>query len=100
MLQIDLPEYFVIATDESNSPQDFVASTFLQIVLDWSDHVIQDLDPFHPLEIRYKCGNANKAKSMLGCSAKMKMRNVIGEMIRYELQSSEVKWWANYICRE
>jgi GDPmannose 4,6-dehydratase len=92
MLQIDRPEDFVIATGESNSLQDFVASAFSLIGLDWTDHVIQDPDLFRPSEIRYNCGNADKAKRMLGWSAKMKMHDVISEMIRHELQSPEVKW--------
>jgi GDPmannose 4,6-dehydratase len=91
MLQTDRPEDFVIATGESNSLQEFVASAFSQIGLDWRDHVIQDTSLFRPSEIRYNCGNAQKARRVLGWSAKMKMHDVIQEMIRHERQLAEVK---------
>lgn len=91
MLQIDHPEDFVIATGESNSLEAFVASVFSELGLDWRQHVVQDPGLFRPSEIRYNCGNAEKARRILGWSAQKKMRDVIREMVRYELQLAEVK---------
>lgn len=91
MLQIDQPEDFVIATGEVNSLEEFVAVTFAQLGLDWRQHVFQDPRIFRPSEIRYNCGNARKAQRLLGWSAQKKMRDVIREMIQYELQSTEMK---------
>lgn len=91
MLQIDHPEDFVIATGQSNSLEEFVASTFSQLGLDWRQYVVQDPQLFRPSEIRYNCGNSEKAQRILGWSAQKKMRDVIREMIRYELQSAEMK---------
>jgi GDPmannose 4,6-dehydratase len=91
MLQIDHPEDFVIATGESNSLEEFVASVFSELGLDWRQHVVQDPGLFRPSEIRYNCGNAGKARRILGWSAQKKMRDVIREMVRYELQLAEVK---------
>jgi len=87
MLQLDKPEDFVIATGESNSLEDFVATTFSEVGLDWRQYVVQDPNLFRPSEIRYNCGNAEKARRMLGWEAQMKMRDVVREMIRYEQQS-------------
>lgn len=84
MLQIDNPEDFVIATGESNSLADFVASAFEEVGLDWRQHVVQDAALFRPSEIRYNCGNAEKARRMLGWEAHMKMHEVVKEMIRHE----------------
>lgn len=91
MLQIDHPEDFVIATGESNSLEEFVASVFSELGLDWRQHVLQDPGLFRPSEIRYNCGNAEKAQRILGWSAQKKMRDVIREMVRYELQLAEVR---------
>ncbi|MDP2379987.1 MAG: GDP-mannose 4,6-dehydratase, partial [Pseudohongiella sp.] len=91
MLQIDHPEDFVIATGESNSLEEFVASVFSELGLDWRQHVVQDPGLFRPSEIRYNCGNAEKARRILGWSAQKKMRDVIREMVRYELQLAEAK---------
>ncbi|HSW64338.1 MAG TPA: GDP-mannose 4,6-dehydratase [Dissulfurispiraceae bacterium] len=87
MLQAEKPEDFVIATGESNSLEDFVATAFAEVGLDWHQHVVQDATLFRPSEIRYNCGNAGKAHRILGWEAHMKMRDVIREMIGYEMQS-------------
>lgn len=87
MLQTEKPEDFVIATGESNSLEDFVATAFLEVGLDWRQHVVQDANLFRPSEIRYNCGNAEKAQRILGWEARMKMRDVVREMICYEKQS-------------
>jgi GDPmannose 4,6-dehydratase len=42
MLQQDQPEDFVIATGETNSLEDFVATAFSCVGLDWQEHV--DID--------------------------------------------------------
>lgn len=91
MLQLDHPGDFVIATGESNSLEAFVASVFSELGLEWRQHVVQDPGLFRPSEIRYSCGNAEKARRILGWSAHKKMRDVIREMVRYELQLAEVK---------
>jgi len=84
MLQLDNPEDFVISTGESNSLRDFVATAFAEVGLDWSQHVLQDAALFRPSELRYNCGNSEKARHMLDWKAHMKMRDVVQEMIRHE----------------
>lgn len=86
MLQTERPEDFVIATGQSNSLEDFVATAFSEVGLDWRQHVVQDTNLFRPSEIRYNCGNAEKAQRILGWEARMKMRDVVREMICYEKQ--------------
>jgi len=84
MLQMEFPEDFVIATGEVNSLQDFVATAFDFLNLDWQDHVEQDKKMFRPSEIFYSCGNPYQAKLKLNWEAQLKMRDVIIEMIRHE----------------
>ena len=84
MLQTDSPEDFVIATGESNSLEDFVATAFSEVSLDWRQHVIQDPKLFRPAEIRHSRGHAEKARRLLGWKANMRMRDVVREMIRHE----------------
>ncbi len=88
MLQINRPEDFVIATGESNSLESFVAAAFSEVGLDWRQHVVQDHGLFRPSEIGYNCGNAEKARNILGWEAHMKMRDVVREMIRHEQLAS------------
>jgi len=87
MLQTDSPEDFVIATGESNSLEDFVASAFSEVGLEWRQYVIQDPKLFRPAEIRHSRGHAEKARRVLGWKANMRMRDVVREMIRHEQQA-------------
>ncbi len=86
MLQNDRPEDFVIATGETNSLEEFVATAFSEVGLDWRQHVVQDQSLFRPAEIRYSRGRAEKARRMLNWQARMRMKDVVREMIRYESQ--------------
>ena len=65
MLQGEAPEDFVIATGESNSLEEFVATAFSEVGLDWRQYVVQDQSLFRPTEIRYSRGQAEKAKKKL-----------------------------------
>ena len=87
MLQSDTPEDFVIATGESNSLEDFVATAFSEVGLDWRQYVTQDPKLFRPAEIHHSRGHAEKARRLLGWEANKRMRDVVGEMIRHEQQS-------------
>jgi GDPmannose 4,6-dehydratase len=84
MLQIERPEDFVIATGEANSLEDFVATAFAALDLDWIDYVVQDAKLFRPSEIKLSCGNPSKARQVLGWQSEMKMRDVVREMIKNE----------------
>lgn len=86
MLQGEAPEDFVIATGESNSLEEFVATAFSEVGLDWRQHVAQDQSLFRLTEIRYSRGQAEKARKKLNWEARMRMRDVVREMIRYERQ--------------
>lgn len=85
MLQIEKPEDFVIATGEAHSLEDFVATSFSALDLDWKDYVVQDAKLFRPSEIRYSCGNPEKAKKILDWEPQMKMHDVVKEMTLNEL---------------
>ena len=86
MLQGEAPEDFVIATGESNSLEEFVATAFSEVGLDWRQYVVQDQSLFRPTEIRYSRGQAEKAKKKLNWEARMRMKDVVREMIRSERQ--------------
>lgn len=88
MLQLDRPQDFVIATGVSSSLQDFVATAFSEVGLDWQDHVVQDAQFFRPTEIRHSRGDAAKAQQILGWKATMNMRDVARAMVRHELDTA------------
>ncbi len=81
MLQQDTPDDFVIATGESNSLRDFVATAFACAGLDWESHVQIDSSLFRPTDLAESKGDPQKALSVLGWEAKHKMRDVVRMMI-------------------
>ena len=86
MLQQDQPEDFVIATGRSYSLQDFVATVFEGLQLDWRDHVNSDASLLRPSEIMYGCGNAQKAANLLNWRASKVMPDVAAAMVKAELE--------------
>lgn len=82
MLQGELPEDFVIATGETNTLQDFVETVFLQLDLDWKEHVEQNQEFMRPTDLLVSVGDASKAKQKLGWEAKYKMRDVVRMMMK------------------
>lgn len=84
MLQTDAPEDFVIATGEANTLENFVRAAFVEVGLEWQEHVVTDAKLLRPSEIRYSCGKAEKAKLKLDWQASMRMQDIVRAMIRYE----------------
>src|SRR5579864_1684585 len=66
MVQQDQPDDFVIATGKSHSVEDFAATAFAAVGLDWRDHVVVDAKLFRPTEVHVLLGNAAKAHKTLG----------------------------------
>ena len=81
MLQQPTPEDFVIATGETNTLQDFVATVFEAVGLDWTQYVLTDPTLLRPSEIMVSRGNPAKALAKLGWQATRKMREVIGLIV-------------------
>jgi GDPmannose 4,6-dehydratase len=85
MLQQRVADDFVIATGVANSLEKFCAVAFEQVGLDWRDHVIVDEKLFRPSEIMVGRGDAGKAETVLGWSARCGMREVVQKMVAAEM---------------
>lgn len=81
MLQQEQPDDYVIATGESHSLEEFVATAFSYVGLDWREHVVTDTSLYRPTDIACGRGNPAKAKEKLGWQAKYKMHDVVRMMI-------------------
>ncbi|MCF6324123.1 MAG: GDP-mannose 4,6-dehydratase [Gammaproteobacteria bacterium] len=81
MLQQEQPDDFVIATGETNSLQDFVATAFSCIGLDWQNHVETDSSLLRPTDLAVSKGDPQKALRVLGWKAKYKMKDVVKMMV-------------------
>lgn len=89
MLQQELPEDFVIATGETCSLKDFLATAFEAVGRNWREHVVEDRSLYRPNEILIGRANPTKAFEKLGWRAKYKMKDIVRMMIDHELLSSE-----------
>ncbi|CAN4272561.1 Gmd GDP-D-mannose dehydratase [Methylophilaceae bacterium] len=84
MLQQNKAEDFVVATGEANSLEQFVGCTFDLLGLNWRDHVVSNDEMFRPTDLYWSQGNPEKAESQLGWRAKLKMTDVIRNMLDAE----------------
>jgi GDPmannose 4,6-dehydratase len=85
MLQQEQPEDYVIATGKSYSLQDFVATTFAYLGLNWEDHVVTEPSLFRPIDIAAGKGNPTRAKQSLGWQAQSSMEEIVQMMIEARL---------------
>lgn len=66
MLQQDRADDFVIGTGETHTVEEFVKLAFDAVGLDWQQYVEVDPRYFRPSEVDVLCGDASKAKKVLG----------------------------------
>lgn len=66
MLQQDRPDDFVIATGQAHSVRDFLQCAFSHLGLNWTDYVEYDDRYRRPTEVDHLCGDASKARRILG----------------------------------
>ena len=88
MLQLESPQDFVIATGETNSLRTFARTTFELLDLDFEEFVVSDDTLLRPSDIRFSRGLADKARTVIGWEAKMRMRDVVAAMIEAEFARS------------
>jgi GDPmannose 4,6-dehydratase len=89
MLQQEVPEDFVIATGQTRKLQDFVATAFDAVGLDWREHTTIDQTLFRPTEIMVGQGDASKAAEKLGWKPKYKMAEVVRMMVQAAIEADE-----------
>ena len=86
MMQLDAPQDLVIATGETRSLRDFVASVFASLDLDWQAYV--DIEPalFRATDITRSGGNPERAASTIEWRASVRFDGLIDRLVRAELE--------------
>jgi GDPmannose 4,6-dehydratase len=82
MLQQDKPDDYVVATGESHSVREVLDVAFGTLGLDWKSHVEIDPRYFRPTEVDHLCGDASKARRVLGWRPKVGFRGLIEMMVK------------------
>lgn len=82
MLQQNQPDDYLVATGETHRLEDFIATAFTTVGLNWKEHVRFDESLRRPTEIRESRLNPVKARQVLGWSAQFRMPDVVRAMIQ------------------
>ncbi len=85
MLQQDQPDDFVIATGVKHSVRDLVEAAFGYVGLDWREHVEIDPALLRPAEVHTLCGDAAKARRVLGWTPTVSFVELVRMMVDADL---------------
>src|SRR5215472_3513621 len=80
MMQVDVPDDYVIATGEAHSVKEFLALAFGHVGLDWQKHVETDPRQMRPADVENVVGDARKAAKVLGWKPKVGFKQLIEMM--------------------
>lgn len=84
MLQRDQPDDFVIASGIAHSLEEFVATAFDKVGLNWRDHVDHDPSLARPSDISCSLGDATKAARLLDWRPTVAFAEIVARMISAE----------------
>lgn len=86
MLQKDTPDDYVVATGRMHSVKDCLELAFDLVKLDWKQYVCIDDRYRRPAEVDVLCGDASKARQILGWEPKVNYEELIAMMIDKDLE--------------
>ncbi len=91
ILQRELPDDYVIATNETHSVRELAETAFDVVGLDWQEHVKVAKQFKRPLDVNYLRGDYSKAERELGWKPRVKFDKLVTIMVREDLERWE-RW--------
>lgn len=91
MLQHNVADDYVVATGETYSVKEFLEMSFSHLDLDYKKYVEIDPHYFRPTEVDILIGDASKARSVLGWSPKVKIKQLAQMMVDSDLADLRLK---------
>lgn len=85
MLQQEEASDFVVATGETHTVREFAEEAFKVVGLSWKDYVVTDSHFVPPVQTGPLCGDASKAKKVLGWEPKTKFKDLVRIMVHADL---------------
>ena len=85
MLQHERADDFVVATGETHTVKEFAQEAFAVVGLDSKDYVETDTHFVPPVQTGPLCGDATKAKKVLGWEPKTKFKDLVKIMVHADL---------------
>jgi GDPmannose 4,6-dehydratase len=89
MVQQEQPDDFVVATGETHTVRDLVEVAFQSAGLDWRKHVETDPALLRPAEVDLLCGDASKARRVLGWKPEVSFARLIEMMVQADLERAK-----------
>ncbi len=89
ILQHSQPEDFVIATGQSHSVREFLELAGAYCGVDWTRHVETDPRYFRPTEVAALCGDASKARRLLGWEPRVSFEELVKLMVDHDLELAQ-----------
>jgi len=86
MLQLDTPQDFVIATQETHTVREFARLAFAAVDLDWEQHVVIDPRFVRPAEVNQLIGDCSAARRAFGWQPKVLLPQLVEMMVRADLE--------------
>jgi GDPmannose 4,6-dehydratase len=86
IMQHDTPDVFVVATGETHTIKEFVEEAFACVGLDWKKYVTFHQKLTRPNEVPLLLGDPKKIKKILGWEPKKKFKEIVREMVEYDLK--------------
>ena len=90
MLQQPAPDDYVVATGQVHTVRELCAAAFGLVGLDWEQYVRVDPRYLRPTEVDQLCGDASKAKALLGWTARTSFEDLVRLMLEHDLAEAGV----------
>jgi GDPmannose 4,6-dehydratase len=92
MLQHEIPEDYVVSTQETHSIREFLHLAFGEIgIQNWEDYVVQDPEFYRPAEVDHLLGISEKARVVLGWEPKIEFRELVSRMVENDINEAELR---------
>ncbi len=85
LIQNDIPEDFVVGTDETHSVREFCEKAFSCLDLDYTDYVIQDPRFYRPAEVDLLVADSRRVRQKLGWAPKVDFDGLVRMMVDSDL---------------
>jgi len=89
MLQQDKPDDYVIASGGNHSVKELAELAFKEVGLNWEDYVVVDQRFLRPADVEALCGDASKAKQVLGWKPEITFEQLVSMMVKADLDRAK-----------
>lgn len=88
VLQHYEPDDFIAATGETHSVKEFLEEAFHIVgIANWTDYVVLKKQHLRPSEVPVLCGDATKAKKILGWTPKVRFKELVKLMVDADVKA-------------